>query len=43
VKNFLREFWLWILIPVLVVVGGVLFLLFLEDSGPSSQFTYNVF
>jgi hypothetical protein len=43
-KNFLREFWLWILIPVLIVAGGILLLLFWgQGSESSSPFTYNVF
>ncbi len=43
-KEFLREFWLWILIPVLIVAGGILLLVFLSGgSDATSPFVYNVF
>jgi hypothetical protein len=43
-KNFLREFWLWILIPVVVVAVGILLLIFWgKGSESSNPFTYNVF
>ncbi len=43
-KNFLREFWLWILIPVLIVAGGILLLIVWGNgSESSSPFVYNLF
>ena len=41
-KEFLSEFWLWILVPVLVVAAAVAYLL-LFGGDPESPFTYDVF
>ena len=41
-KDFLKEFWLWILIPGVVVAAGILWLL-MQDGDASSPFTYNLF
>ena len=41
-KNFLREYWLWILIPILLVVGLLLAALFLGLVDGASPFSYNV-
>jgi len=43
-KAFLKEYWLWILIPFVVVLGGLALLYFWAggDQG-SSPFQYNVF
>ena len=42
-KEFLAEFWLWILIPALIVAGGILWLVLASGSEGSSPFVYNVF
>jgi hypothetical protein len=43
-KDFLAEFWLWIVIPFALVLGGLAFLYFWSGGGEgSSPFTYNVF
>ncbi len=41
-KNFLREYWLWILIPIVLVLGLVAAALFLGLVDGASPFTYNV-
>ncbi|MEQ1895602.1 MAG: hypothetical protein ABL998_23940 [Planctomycetota bacterium] len=43
-KSFLREYWLWILVPFMVVAMGlaVFFFFVANDSGGSSPFIYNV-
>ena len=42
-KSFLREYWLWILVPFMVVAMGLAVFLFLaSDSSGSSPFIYNV-
>ena len=40
---FLKEFWLWILVPFLLVVGGLLIFVFLMEDDSVSPFQYNVF
>ena len=42
-KDFLKEYWLWILIPSLVVAVGILFLVMAGNSDSSSPFVYNIF
>ena len=42
-KDFLREYWLWILIPSLVVAVGILLLVVASSSDGSSPFVYNIF
>jgi len=43
-KEFFAEFWLWIVIPFVLVLGGLLFLYFWAGAGDgTSPFTYNVF
>jgi hypothetical protein len=43
-KDFFKEFWLWILIPFVLVIGGLLALyLMAGGSDASSPFVYNVF
>lgn len=44
-KNFLQEYWLWILIPFLLVLGGLAVLVFaLNGEGEGNgDFVYNVF
>jgi len=41
VQGFLREYWPWIVIPVLLVVGGLFLLYLLADDG-ASPFVYNL-
>jgi hypothetical protein len=43
-KAFLREYWLWILVPFMVVAMGLLvfFWFVASDSPGSSPFIYNV-
>ena len=42
-KQFFAEFWLWILIPALLVGAGIVALLLMSGSDSSSPFVYNVF
>ena len=42
-KDFLAEFWLWILIPGLVVAVGLIWLVMASGAPGSSPFIYNVF
>ena len=42
-KNFLKEYWLWILVPSLVVAVGILLLVAVASSDSSSPFVYNIF
>jgi hypothetical protein len=43
-KAFLKEYWLWIAIPFVLVIGGlaVLWLMIGNDEG-ASPFVYNIF
>ena len=41
--QFFKEYWLWILIPFLLVIAAVGVLFFLGGSGEESDFVYNVF
>jgi hypothetical protein len=42
-KSFLREYWLWILVPfVLVAVGLTVFIVLASQDSSSSPFIYNV-
>lgn len=42
-KAFLKEYWLWIAIPFVLVVGGLALLWFLMGDGGSSPFVYSIF
>ncbi len=42
-KNFLREFWLWIVIPFALVIGLLILLFALSGGDGSSPFVYNIF
>jgi hypothetical protein len=43
-KNFLKEFWLWILVPFVLVLGLLALLFVVSGGGDStSPFVYNVF
>ena len=39
-KEFLSEFWLWILVPFVLVVGGILVLYALAGGDTLSPFDY---
>ena len=41
-KRFLAEFWLWILIPGVIVAAGLLWLAMSGDQ-EASPFVYNIF
>lgn len=41
-KSFLKEYWLWIVVPVVLVVGGVILAMLLMDDGSASPFVYNI-
>jgi len=41
--DFIKEYWLWILIPFVIVLGGIAILLYLAGAGGNSDFVYNVF
>ena len=42
-KDFLAEYWLWMAVPFLLVVGGLVFLYFWADAGDStSPFVYDI-
>jgi len=42
-KEFLKEYWLWIVIPFVLVLLLVLVALFLTGNEGSTPFQYNVF
>ena len=42
-KDFLKEFWLWILIPFVLMIGVLLAVLLLANGDGSSPFVYNLF
>ena len=42
-KDFLAEFWLWIVIPFVLVIGGLVVLYLMSGGDSSSPFVYNVF
>ena len=44
-KTFLREYWLWILVPFMVVAVGLGLALWMmsRDAGGSSPFIYTLF
>ena len=42
VKNFLKEYWLWILIPFVVVIGALIALYFLAGGDAVSPFQYKI-
>ena len=41
--KFFKEYWLWILIPFVLVIGGLGVLYFMSSGSTFSDFTYNVF
>jgi hypothetical protein len=42
-KAFLKEYWLWIAIPFVLVVGGLALLWLMMGDGGSSPFSYSIF
>jgi hypothetical protein len=42
-KNFLREYWLWIALPFVLVIGLLVAVWFFAGVGGASPFQYNVF
>ncbi len=42
-KQFLAEFWLWILIPGVIVLAGLIWLATSGGGDETSPFIYNVF
>ncbi len=40
--KFFKENWLYIVLPILLVVVGVVVLVFMAESDPASGFTYNL-
>ena len=41
--NFFKEFWLWILIPFVLVIGALLAFVAFSNDDAVSPFVYNVF
>ena len=42
-KDFFKEFWLWILVPFVLVLGGLAVLMMMVGEGSVGDFVYNVF
>jgi len=42
-KEFLKEYWLWIVVPIVLVLGALAVLLWLSGDGGASPFQYNLF
>ena len=42
-KAFLKEYWLWILIPFVLVAGGLLVAYFMMADDGASPFVYNIY
>ena len=40
--NFLKENWLWIATPIVVVMGLLIYLFYYSESGADSPFIYNI-
>lgn len=40
--NFFKENWLYIVVPIVLVVVGVIVLVYMAESDPTSGFTYNL-
>jgi hypothetical protein len=43
VKEFWREYWLWIVVPIVVVFAVVVGAMFLLGGDDTSPFIYNIF
>ncbi|MEX1024957.1 MAG: hypothetical protein WD226_07755 [Planctomycetota bacterium] len=42
-KQFFQEFWLWILVPFVVVLGGLGVLMLMVGEGSLNDFVYSIF
>jgi hypothetical protein len=42
-KEFLKEYWLWIVIPFVLVLGGLALLVWLWGGQEASPFTYQIY
>ena len=42
-KEFLKEYWLWIVVPIVLVLGALALVFFLSADDGASPFQYNVF
>jgi hypothetical protein len=42
-KDFLKEYWLWIVIPFAMVLGGLLLAAWLWSGEDASPFVYNIY
>ena len=42
-KAFLKEYWLWILIPFVLVAGAIAVALLMMSNDGSSPFVYNIY
>lgn len=42
-KNFLRENWIWIVAPIVIVAVGVLYLLWQGSGDAAAPFSYTLF
>ena len=41
--NFLKEYWLWIVVPIVLVLGGLWVLVAMMEGDETAPFQYNVF
>ena len=41
--DFFKEYWLWIVLPFALVLGGLAVLYFMANDGGTNDFIYNVF
>ena len=41
--GFLKEYWLWIVVPFVLVIGAILLFLYSTSGDAVSPFQYNVF
>jgi hypothetical protein len=42
-KAFLKEYWLWIVVPFVLVLGGLVLAFFLLGDDGASPFVYNIY
>ena len=41
-SNFLKENWIYIVLPIVLVVVGVVILVMMSEGDPASAFQYNI-
>jgi hypothetical protein len=41
--RFLRENWIWIVAPIVIVLGLFVAIILMQDSNDASPFIYNIF